>query len=166
MPKSGTIYGGALLTLVESSSPQVNLAPRDVEGLVDGLKEYHALFGPLFQRAEQRRWALKYMEGLLLNIERKSIEPLARAVEGGDVREMQHFVGQGGWDDVEILRLHRRLVGETLGSDDGVLIVDDSGFPKQGKESKAIKQAYSPILATMCQPLGYHLASIPSTTRC
>ena len=142
MTKSGTIHGGVLLPEIDSSPPQTNLAPRDVEGLISELHDYHALFGPLFQRAEQRRWALKYMEGLLLDIERKSIEPLARAVEGGEVRDMQHFIGAGAWDDARILQLHRRLVQETLGSADAVLIVDDSGFPKQGKDSVGVARQY------------------------
>ena len=49
----------------EIASPELNLAPRDIEGLLAELREYHAIFSPLFYRKEQGHWALKYMEGLL-----------------------------------------------------------------------------------------------------
>ena len=60
--------------------PEINLAPRDVAALADELVAYQALFAPLFQRAEQRHWALQYLQGQLLDLERKSIEPMALAL--------------------------------------------------------------------------------------
>jgi SRSO17 transposase len=47
-------------------------------------------------RSERRRWAEVYLRGLLLDGERKSIEPLALRV-GGDVQALQQFVGQSPW---------------------------------------------------------------------
>ncbi len=47
--------------------PSLNLAPRDVEGLLAELEAYHALFSPLFARTEQRHWAQKDLEGQLLD---------------------------------------------------------------------------------------------------
>ena len=41
--------------------PEINLAPRDVAALAGELSAYHALFAPLFARAEQRRGALCYL---------------------------------------------------------------------------------------------------------
>jgi hypothetical protein len=41
-----------------ASAPIVNLAPRDVEALVEELQAYHAIFSPLFRRREQRAWGL------------------------------------------------------------------------------------------------------------
>ncbi len=41
--------------------PKLNLAPRDIEGLLDELRAYHAYFSPLFARREQRDWGLLYM---------------------------------------------------------------------------------------------------------
>jgi len=48
--------------------PEINLAPRDVAALADELSAYHALFAPLFARAEQRRGALCYLQGQLLGV--------------------------------------------------------------------------------------------------
>src|SRR5262245_13970783 len=51
----------------------------------------------------------------MLPIERKSIELMALALDGGSVQAMQQFVGQGQWADEPLLDQHWRLVEETLG---------------------------------------------------
>jgi hypothetical protein len=56
-------------------------------------------------------------------IERKSIEPMALALDGGDVQAMQQCMGQGQGQDDMWLRRHWRLVDETLGEADGVYMV-------------------------------------------
>ena len=74
------------LTSPPSARPPVGaLTPDEVLALHDELLAYHAEFAPHFRRAEQRHWALKYTEGQLLPLERKSIEPLADALAGGNV---------------------------------------------------------------------------------
>lgn len=133
--------------------PAVNLAPRDVEGLLDELRAYHASFSPLFARAEQRHWALQYLQGLLLDLPRKSIEPMALALPEGNIRAMQQFIGEGAWDDGAILAAHQRLVAQTLGEPDGVLIVDGSEFPKKGDASVGVARQYCGALGKIanCQ---------------
>lgn len=133
--------------------PAVNLAPRDVEGLLDELRAYHASFSPLFARAEQRHWALQYLQGLLLDLPRKSIEPMALALPDGNIRAMQQFIGEGAWDDAAILAAHQRLVAQTLGEPDGVLIVDGSEFPKKGEASVGVARQYCGALGKIanCQ---------------
>jgi SRSO17 transposase len=116
--------------------PEHNLAPCDVEALADELVAYHAHFASLFQRAEQRKWALAYLHGQVLELDRKSIEPMALALEGGDVQGMQQFISVGPWDDERVIEKHHELVAETLGdAATGVLILDGCDFPKQGTHS-------------------------------
>lgn len=136
-----------------ASPPKVNLAPRDVEALVDELQAYHAIFSPLFRRREQRAWGLQYLHGQLLDLPRKSIEPMALALPDGNVRAMQQFIGEGAWDDAAILAVHQRLVAETLGDPEGVLIVDGSEFPKQGSASVGVARQYCGALGKVanCQ---------------
>src|SRR5258708_6013901 len=120
-PPSARPPGGALTTA-------------EVTGLAEALRAYHAEFAPCFRRAEQRHWALKYLEGQLSPIPRKSVEPMALAVEGGNVQAMQQFIGVGAWDDEVVLAQHQRLVAGTLGdAARGVLILDGCDFPKQGR---------------------------------
>ncbi len=119
--------------------PGGTLPPDEVLALHDELLASHAAFAPHFRRAEQRHWALKYTEGQLLPLERKSIEPRADALDGGNVQAMQQCVGLGAWDDDAVLATHQRLVAETLGDPaTGVLIVDGCDFPKQGEHSVGV----------------------------
>lgn len=123
------------------AGPTGNLAPRDVEELLAELEAYHARFSPLFYRTEQRYWAKQYVRGQLLDMPRKSIEPMVLALAGPEpaaVRALQQCISEGAWDDEALLAEHQRLVDETLGTEDGVLIVDGSGFPKQGRHSVGV----------------------------
>ena len=119
--------------------PTRNLAPRDVETLADALLAYAAEFAPLFRRAEQRHWAFQYLQGQLLELERKSIEPMALALADGDVQAMQQFISVGAWDAGSLLERHQALVAASLGDPaTGVLIIDGCDFPKQGQESVGV----------------------------
>lgn len=124
----------------------LSLTPEEIMGLVEELGAYHALFAPLFARREQREWAGVYLEGLVTpSSERKSIEPMVLALKGPDgnaVRAAQQFISAGAWDDELILERHRAEVALTLGEQDGVLTLDGSDFPKQGKASVGVKRQY------------------------
>ena len=128
-------------------APVLNIVARDVEGLGDELDRYHGRFADGFVRCEQRHWALKYSQGQMLELERKSIEPMAVAVSGGNIQAMQQFISQGTWSDAKVLALHRSAVAETLGRPDGVIILDGCDFPKQGQDSVGVAPQY-------CGPLG------------
>jgi SRSO17 transposase len=128
-----------------ATAPVLDLTPQDVDTIIDELRAYHAIYSPLFHRREQRAWSEQYLHGLLLAIPRKSIEPMVLALKGADhnaVRAMQQFVGEGTWDDATILQRHWQEVNADLGDDDGVLILDGSDFPKQGRESVGVKRQY------------------------
>lgn len=152
----GLGLGGTMRTVPPPSGrpPVDNLAPRDVEALAVALVAYHARFAPLFARAEQRHWARKYLEGQLLELERKSIEPMALALDGGEVQAMQQFISVGAWDADVVLREHQRYVAETLGDPaTGVLIIDGCDFPKQGTHSVGVARQWCGALGKVanCQ---------------
>lgn len=134
--------------------PLVGLTPQEVAGLHDEVVAYHQEFAPLFARAEQRHWALKYLEGQLLPLARKSIEPMADALAGGNVQAMQQFISIGAWDDAAVLWRHQQLVAATLGdAETGVLIVDGCDFPKQGAHSVGVARQWCGALGKVanCQ---------------
>src|SRR5918997_7060634 len=108
------LTAGSVVPPPSGRPPDHNLAPRDVDALAAELVVYHAHFAPLFQRSEQRKWALAYLHGQLLELERKSIEPMALALEGGDVQGMQQVISAGPWDDQRVLEKHQELVADTL----------------------------------------------------
>ncbi len=123
---------------VDATPPVLDLTPADVTALADDLATYHAEFADLYYRKEQAHWGLKYLQGLLLPLPRKSIQPMALALEGGNVQAMQQFIGQGLWQDAALLHKHWQLVEESLGEADGVIIIDGSDFPKQGHDSVGV----------------------------
>jgi SRSO17 transposase len=133
--------------------PVMKLVPEDVGALLEELQTYHAEFSPLFQRRDQAQWAEKYMQGQMLPLERKSIQPMAMAVQGGNIQAMQQFISQSTWEDEPILRKHRQLVAETLGDPGGVLAIDGCEFPKQGKHSVGVKRQWCGALGKIanCQ---------------
>ena len=127
------------------TAPVMSLRPQDIASLVEELQAYHAIYSPLFQRREQRQWSADYLRGLLLEMRRKSVEPMVLALHGADynaIRAMQQFVSEGAWPDHTILKRHWREVDATLGDEDGVLTLDGSDFLKQGKESVGVKRQY------------------------
>jgi len=143
-----TLRAPALPPPPSARPPHSGLTPDQVAALHDELLAYHREFAPLFCREEQRRWALKYLAGQLLPLERKSIEPMADALAGGNVQAMQQFISLGAWDDDTVLAKHQQLVAESLGdAGTGVLIVDGCDFPKQGAHSVGVARQY-------CGPLG------------
>jgi len=130
-------------------SPELHLRSADLERIAEDLVAYHARFAPLFARTEQRAWAEVYLRGLLVaEVPRKNVEAMALrllgAAEGAErrVRALQHFVGEGAWDDDALLAEHQRCVDETLGEADGVLIIDGSDVPKQGTHSAGVARQW------------------------
>lgn len=122
-------------------APKCNLSPRDVEGLIDKLKTYHSLFKPAFRRPEQADWTEVYLQGLLGDQPRKSVEPIALSL-GVNVRDLQHFIGQSQWRLEPVADTHQSLVATTLGEPDGVALIDESGVVKQGVDSVGVAHQY------------------------
>jgi SRSO17 transposase len=141
------------VTEVEATPPVLDLTAVEIAELADELSDYHAEFADLYYRVEQAHWGEKYLQGLMLPIERKSIQPMALALEGGNIQAMQQFIGQGRWCDAELLAKHQQLVAETLGEADGVFIVDESGFPKKGDHSVGVARQWCGALGKVdnCQ---------------
>ena len=123
--------------------PAMELPPQAIENLVEELREYHAIYSPLFQRREQREGADKYLRGLVLEIPRKSIEPMVLALAGAHakaVRTLQLFISEGTWDDETLLHRHWQEVDTLLGEDEGGLTLDGSDFLKQGQAAVGVKR--------------------------
>ena len=124
------------------SVPKFNVDSRDVKNFTNELKGFHQVFNDCFHRSESRDHFFRYMVGQFSELERKSIEPIALTVEKGNVRAMQRFISDAEWDDKRILNKYRNLVNEDMGSPDGVLIFDETGFVKKGNDSIGVAKQY------------------------
>ncbi len=101
---------------------------------------------PLFGRDEARDHAHRFVQGLLLGGDRRSVENIAEAIDGCVVRSLQKFIGQSPWSDDEIVEDLQRHVTEVLGDPDAALNVDETGFPKKGTKSVGVKRRYAGCL--------------------
>jgi len=113
------------------------------------LAAYAASFADQFPQARPALWAGVYLQGLLLDGERKSIEPLSRRVslpDELDVKDkdqaLQQFVNHSPWDERAVLRRYRCLLAETFATPRGIFLFDDVSFPKQGKHSVGVQRQY------------------------
>jgi SRSO17 transposase len=89
-----------------------------------------------------------YTKGLLLPIERKSVEPMAARLAPGNVRQMHqslhHIVADAAWSDDALLQQVRRQVLPAMTAKRALAawIVDDTGFPKKGTHSVGVTRQY------------------------
>jgi SRSO17 transposase len=93
-----------------------------------------------------------YLRGLVEDGKRKSLEPLvARLGEEADYQSMQQFLTDSPWDPALVLKAVAERVASEIGVETWVL--DDTGFPKQGKRSPGVKRQYSGTLGKVgnCQ---------------
>jgi SRSO17 transposase len=116
----------------------LELTAHDVDGFFHELQEFPEAFSYCFARREPREHFLRYLVGQFSALERKSIEPIALKVAGGNVRAMQRLISNAVWDDDHMRWTYHHLVNDDLGAPEGIVIADESGFPKKGKASVGV----------------------------
>lgn len=99
--------------------------------------------GYRFGRPEIRQRAHVYLQALLSNIPRKNGWQLAEQVGDTSPRNIQHFIGRSKWDADQVRDDLQRYVADNLGQDDGVLVIDETGFLKKGIQSAGVARQYS-----------------------
>src|SRR4051812_45917610 len=117
--------------------------------VLDRLADYAAVFRDVFSHKKQATWSGVYLQGLLHDGERKSIEPLSGRVtlppdlsSKDPEQALQQFVSQSPWDDQALARRYRQHLAETFASPEGIFVFDDTSFPKQGKHSVGVQRQY------------------------
>jgi SRSO17 transposase len=122
---------------------------------------FHRRFAPLFGRPEAQDRSEQYLRGLLVqHAERRNAENLAEAVGGSSPRALQRLLTEAPWSTERVrARLHAFLA-DRLNAADGVFVLDDTGFAKQGTRSVGVARQYSGTLGKVgnCQVgvfLGY-----------
>lgn len=89
-----------------------------------------------------------YCTGLLLPLERKSVEPMAASISPANVRSqhqsMHHFVADARWGDRQLLDTVRHYALPIIEGHGQILawIIDDTGHPKKGKHSVGVARQY------------------------
>ena len=141
-------------------APACNLSESDVEEFVEEFTVYVEELAPGFRRREQFAWGGIYLNGLLGATPRKTSEGMALDLNA-NVRDLQHFIGQSPWQKEPVLVIHQRLLGETLGEVDGVMLIDESGVVKQGQHSAGVAPQYCGAVGKVANAqMGVHLGYV------
>ena len=117
-----------------------------------GIDDYMALYSPYIKRAEARELAQCYVVGLMMDGDRKSVEPMSEKVHASE-RGMQRLLTEVKWDrDGAFGEYRRQMLAETA-DPQGAFLIDDTGFPKKGRHSVCVARQYCGALGKVdnCQ---------------
>lgn len=114
----------------------------ELERVEKSLESFLAGLTASMGRSERRHWAGVYVRGLLLDGERKSIEPMATRLGQSD-QALQQFVSQSPWSADVLLEA---LAKETARSPSDHWIIDETSFPKAGDCSAGVQRQYGGAL--------------------
>src|ERR1019366_10693815 len=99
------------------------------------LRDVKARLRSLFRQERVTASAWKFLDGLLGNEPRKTGWMRAEAAGDPGPGRQQAILGRGQWDADALRDIARDYALETLADDDAVLVIDETGFSKQGKAS-------------------------------
>jgi SRSO17 transposase len=121
---------------------------------MENLKEFESHLKHLSEglgHADRKAGLKGYCAGLMVPLQRKSVEPMAAHWEPAHTRarhqSLHHFVSQAAWSDDEILKRVAQWVVLAMDfSTGGWWVVDDTGLPKQGRHSVGVARQYCGML--------------------
>jgi SRSO17 transposase len=123
---------------------------------------FHAEFAPLFGRKEAQRRSEQYMRGVLVQqTDRRNAENVAETLEGASPRALQRLLTEAPWPTEPVIDRLQAYLGARLNTPEGIFVLDESGFPKQGQKSVGVARQYCGALGKVgnCQ-LGVVLAYV------
>lgn len=122
---------------------EVGLNEETVGKLSEELTGYLDGYSSCFSRDAQQRNAEIMIKGLLSDLDRKSIEPIAlRYADENAVRTLQQFLRDSPWDDAKMEQLYQDKVLASISDPNGMLTLDGSDFAKKGKDSAGVARQY------------------------
>src|ERR671917_327572 len=120
---------------------ECEIPPEVFQGGLERLAEFAQPFAACLGRQEQRDHARTYLAGLVSDLKRKTAESIAYRHDQPR-HGLQHFVGSSTWEPRPLLRELADQVGREIGSPDGVIVFDPSGFAKKGKASVGVQRQW------------------------
>jgi len=107
------------------------------------LREAKQRIRPLFTQERVAVSAWRFLDGLLGNEPRKTGWMRAEAAGDPGPWRQQAILGRGQWEADALRDIVREYALETLGDEDAVLVIDETGFLKQGKASCGVARQYT-----------------------
>ena len=120
------------------------VSPPSPEAVWEGLfEEVCERIEPVFGRLETRERAKSYIRGLLSPIERKNGWQIAEELGEATPYSVQYLLNRARWDADELRDILLKYVCEKLGDENGVGVIDDTGFLKKGNKSVGVQRQHS-----------------------
>ena len=110
---------------------------------MEEFKEFHERYSYIFRRSETRDQSKKYIESLLANVPRKNGWQIAEAIGDETPDSTQRLLYRSKWDADSMRDETMDFIVEKFADEDGVGIVDETGFIKKGDKSAGVQRQYS-----------------------
>src|SRR5262245_30009587 len=143
------------------------VVPKASPDVLPELATYLAPFASLFRRATSRASVERYLTGLLTDLERKNCDTIAAAVAGTSTECLQYLLTDAAWEP-QALDQQRVTALVAQSPPHGLLLLDDTGLPKQGRSSVGVARQYSGTLGKVanCQVVvsAHYVADEPTSS--
>ena len=120
--------------------------PRAPEAPLPELPEFLAPFAVHFVQRPSAKSLERYVTGLLAEQPTKNCDTLAAVLPGTSEQRLQYLLTDMAWDHADLNRQRVGVMRDLTTEGDAVLIVDDTGFTKQGRTSVGVQRQYSGTL--------------------
>lgn len=124
----------------------VTRVPRAPEAPLPELAAFLAPFTVHFVQRPSAQSLERYVTGLLTEQPTKNCDTLAGVLPGTSEQRLQYLLTDMAWDHADLNRQRVRQMRDLPTEGDAVLIVDDTGFAKQGRASVGVQRQYSGTL--------------------
>lgn len=143
-----------------SETVETTVTANQMKPVLENLATYLVRYTRHLCDRRQVPHANTYLCGLLSDLERKTIVPIADQAEQDESRGLSRFVGAGRFDDGPLMAELQKHVAEEIGDRAGIIVGDPSCFQKKGEDSVGVQRQYNGRLGKMdnCQKacfLGY-----------
>jgi SRSO17 transposase len=143
-----------------------HVVPKASPATLPELATYLTPFAPLFRHSTSRESVERSLTGLLTDLPRKHCDTIAAAVAGTSTERLQHLLTDATWDPQALDQQRvQALVGQSPPY--GLLVLDDTGLPKQGRGSVGVARQYSGTLGKVanCQVVvtAHYVADEPTS---
>ena len=146
---------------------KTHIVPKASPDTLPELATYLQPFAPLFRRSTSRASVERYLTGLLTDLERKNCDTIAAAVAGTSTERLQHLLTDATWEP-QALDQQRVTALVAQSPPHGLLLLDDTGLPKQGRSSVGVARQYSGTLGKVanCQVVvsAHYVADEPTSS--
>jgi SRSO17 transposase len=125
----------------------------------DTITAFHSQYADLFGRREARWHSEQYLRGLLARADSRRSAATIAGVDGATPRALQRFLSSSGWSVGPLIAAIQRDLGALLSAPDGVFVLGEIGFRKQGTKSVGVgRQPCGPLADVANCQVGVFLA--------